>query len=263
MLTMTVITTAATIFPRMPRRILVFVVLAFAAAALFVRLGFWQLDRLAERRAQNALVSGRLEAPPVDAVTLLGDTTGARFRRASLAGTPDYEHEVVVGARTHDGSPGVNLYTPVRLAGHDTAMLVNRGWVYSPDGATIDRRRWHDRDSSWSGYVEILPSSGAERRRAGAADSVVYRVDRADFAARIPYPIAPTYLVAMEDSAAARRDTVPASERVARLTPPPLDEGPHLSYAIQWFFFAGVAVAGAIVVMLKGRQATEAGAPRR
>jgi cytochrome oxidase assembly protein ShyY1 len=38
---------------------------------------------------------------------------------------------------------------------------------------------------------------------------------------------------------------------VARLTPPPLDEGPHLSYAIQWFAFAAIALIGAGAVAIR------------
>jgi cytochrome oxidase assembly protein ShyY1 len=39
-----------------------------------------------------------------------------------------------------------------------------------------------------------------------------------------------------------------------RLEVPALDEGPHLSYAIQWFFFAAVAVVGAGYVVAQGRK---------
>ena len=62
----------------MPRRIVLFVVIAFAAAALFVRLGIWQLHRLGERRALNALVASRLDSPAVDATRFSSDTLGAR-----------------------------------------------------------------------------------------------------------------------------------------------------------------------------------------
>lgn len=244
----------------MPRRILLFAAIAFVAAALFVRLGFWQLHRLGERRALNALVASRLDSAIVDASRFASDTLGARYRRARVAGTPDYQHEVVVAARTHQGSPGVNLLTPVRPSGRDTAILVNRGWVYSPDGASVQQERWQDRDTVWTGFLEILPSS-VERRGPSTDTGPLFRLDRARIASRIPYPIAPVYLVAVEDSAAARFDTVPASERIARLSPPPLDEGPHLSYAIQWFCFAAVAIVGAVVVMIRVRQPQEQ--PRR
>src|SRR5690606_6935076 len=61
------------------------------------RLGFWQLDRLAERKASNAVVAGRIDAPPVSPDQLPADTAQSRYRRVILRGTFDYEHELVLG----------------------------------------------------------------------------------------------------------------------------------------------------------------------
>jgi surfeit locus 1 family protein len=36
---------------------------------------------------------------------------------------------------------------------------------------------------------------------------------------------------------------------------PALDDGPHRSYAVQWFSFAAIALAGAAAVVLRERQA--------
>ena len=47
-----------------------------------------------------------------------------------------------------------------------------------------------------------------------------------------------------------------------RVPTPPLDEGPHLSYAIQWFSFAAIALAGtvmAVFVMPTYRATSRAG----
>ena len=48
-------------------------------------------------------------------------------------------------------------------------------------------------------------------------------------------------------------DSVMAPDRIARLTLPPLDEGPHFSYAVQWFSFALVALVGAGFVVKQAR----------
>ena len=42
----------------------------------------------------------------------------------------------------------------------------------------------------------------------------------------------------------------------ARLPLPPLDEGPHLSYAFQWFSFAAIALGGLGIVLLNRRKGT-------
>jgi surfeit locus 1 family protein len=221
-----------------------FVALAVISAAVFVRLGFWQLSRREERRARNALVAARLDSIPVDVASLPRDTALARFRRVRVVGVPDYEHELVWAARTHKGSPGVNLLTPVRLPGSDTAILLNRGWVYSGDGATVDLSKWRDRDSTFIGYVEGLPSiAGASYTN---RPSVIARLSHDVVAKALPYPVAPVYVIVLSDSAI-------AADRIARLSAPPLDEGPHLSYAVQWFAFATVALVGVAIVLRQSR----------
>ena len=35
---------------------------------------------------------------------------------------------------------------------------------------------------------------------------------------------------------------------------PPLDEGPHLSYAVQWFIFGSIAVIGYVVLAMRERR---------
>ena len=221
-----------------------FVAFALISAAVFVRLGFWQLSRRQERRARNALVSARLDSTAVSVASLPRDSAIARFRRVRVTGVPDYEHELVWAARTHKGSPGVNLLTPVRLPGSDTAILLNRGWVYSGDGATVDLAKWRDRDSTFIGYVEELPSV------AGASytdrPSVIARLSHDVVAKALPYPVAPVYVIVLSDSAI-------AADRIARLSAPPLDEGPHLSYAFQWFAFATVALVGVGIVLRQSR----------
>lgn len=246
----------------MPRRIVLFVVIAAAFAALFVRLGIWQLHRLDERRQSNALVRARLVGPAVDVSTLPPDAAQARFHHVRVTGTPDYEHELVFTMRSHDGSPGVYLLTPIRRPGNDTAVLVNRGWIFTPDGMTVQESRWREPDTSFVGYAEVV---GSEPATAVMRENprLIRHVDRAEIARAIPYPVSPVYVVATEPAATneSAEATQAGQSRPRRLEPPPLDEGPHLSYAIQWFSFAVIAVVGAGIVAVRGKrdQATVVG----
>jgi surfeit locus 1 family protein len=112
---------------------IIFLLVAGVFAAVFIRLGVWQLSRLAERRALNAELKTRAATAPVDVRALSADTGEAHFRRVRISGTYDFAHEIIITNRSRNGSPGINILTPLRLAGTDTAVLVNRGWVYSPD----------------------------------------------------------------------------------------------------------------------------------
>ena len=221
-----------------PMRDYILSILALGFVALTTSLGFWQLRRLAQRRAQNAEVIARLADPPVAVRQLTHDSAALHYRRVTLHGVLDYAHEIKVTDRSRDGSPGVNIVTPLRIAGTDTAVLVNRGWVYAPDGATVDLTPWREPDSlTGSGYARPLfkpfPGSPVLPTRSDA-----FRwLDLAALRSRIPYPLYP-FVIVLDG------DNTPHGQIPPRIPPPPLDEGPHMSYAIQWFSFAIIAVVG-------------------
>lgn len=217
---------------------------ALVIAAVCVRLGVWQLDRLEQRRARNAEIEQVMRGAPVPLRSLAAPPE--RLSRVTVSGRPDYGHEVALTGRTRNGSPGVNIVTPVRVAGTDTAVLVNRGWVYSPDASQVEFSRWREADSlTFSGYVDTLQTGGTAPSAAGLQMRVL---DRKRIAAEVPYPIASHYVIALSDGGT-QSQTTPV-----RLPLPALDEGPHKSYAIQWFSFAIIAIAGTLGYLLTARR---------
>ena len=235
----------------MSRRAVWFVIFAILVAAGCVRLGFWQLHRLAQRRAINATLAARLSKPPAPALEVMRDTASAMYRRASARGTYDFGNELSLAARTHEGSPGANIITPLRVPGSDTAVLVNRGWVYAADAMTVDFNRWREpNDASVTGYLLEIARGGRGAVTPPSNPRVIRRLEYDSLAKRFPYPIAPFVLVATSSGAAsASRDSTPA-----RLPAPLMDEGPHLGYAIQWFAFAVIGLVGAGVVVRADRR---------
>jgi cytochrome oxidase assembly protein ShyY1 len=111
--------------------------LLFVVAAACIRLGFWQLDRLAERRLRNDQLAARLAQPVVELQALSADTTGWLHRHVILRGQYDVERSIVLPARYLGGVPGVHVVTPLRLASGE-AVLVNRGWLPAADGINAD-----------------------------------------------------------------------------------------------------------------------------
>lgn len=222
------------------------VVVAVIVAGACIRLGLWQLDRHGQRKAINALVTARMQQPPVRSLSeLTADTGAARYRAVEISGTYDFDNEFVLINRTSRGSPGVNLLTPLRLAGEEQAVLVNRGWVYAPDGVTVDAERWREpAEATVRGYALPIPSYG---EGSGAQARSVRRLDLAHMAERSPYPLAP---IAVVDTAApSSPEGVPG-----RLGAIALDDGPHLGYALQWFSFAAIAVIGVGVMVWRDRR---------
>jgi surfeit locus 1 family protein len=224
----------------MNKRTISFLAFAAIVAAGCIRLGIWQLDRLKQRRAHNAEVATKLVAPPMTIEQVMTDTGALRFRRAMASGTFDFAHEIALSSRTHNGSPGVDLITPLRTHASDSAVLVNRGWVYAPDGMTVDFGKWHEPDTATvTGYLEELPTAGAGGVTTTMGGRIVRRLQRDSLAGRFPYPIARYMLVQLSPSSGADSATP------VRLTIPALDEGPHQAYAVQWFAFAIIALVGA------------------
>lgn len=229
----------------MPRRLSaldwLFLVASLCMAALFSRLGVWQLHRLAERRARNALVMRRLALPTLAVADLPRDTASAHYHTVHVVGRYDVDHEVVFVNRIRDGAPGVQILTPLWAVGRDTAVLIDRGWVYAPDAETVDLARWREpAELDATGYVQELPPPVGRGVAALIGHPNQLRwLDLAAVARVTGYPVAPFFIVLEGDTAGDAR-TVPV-----RVEPPPLDEGPHMSYAIQWFAFATIAVVGA------------------
>ena len=222
--------------------------IALLLAALFVRLGFWQVDRLRERQAFNAPIESRIKRAPVALRDLDGDADDARYRRVLVTGEFDYGHELVLTLRSRQGSPGVNLLTPLKVEGSDTAILVNRGWIYAPDGMSADTRPWREPNPvNATGFVLLLETGDSSAVRSTGRPLAVRRPHLGAIASMLPYPVAPYYVVL------ASRGAVPESTP-PRIPPPALSEGSHRSYAMQWFTFALIAVGGTAILLLRGRR---------
>lgn len=104
-------------------------VAALAAIALAVSLGNWQ-----SRRAEEKIALGReLDDAARQAVLALPsrpvDAHDYEFRSISVRGEYSAKHTILLDNRVLRGSAGYQVLTPLRIAGGDTYVLVNRGWV--------------------------------------------------------------------------------------------------------------------------------------
>ena len=222
----------------MSRSAIIAAIIALATAALFARLGVWQVHRLHERRAHNAQLVSRISLAPTSVAELPADTAQARYRLVRVSGRYDYDHQIILTGRSREGAPGVYIVTPLIPDSGGTAVLVNRGWVYSPDAATISIPTWYEpKHSTVEGYVRPIPVHEASDPRSQTNPMAWRDLDSARIADAIPYPVARIYVV--ELTPGERSLGAPT-----RLSLPSLDEGSHLSYAIQWFSFAAIALYG-------------------
>lgn len=230
-------------------------VVAVVVAVVCVRLGIWQLDRLEGRRAANDRVRAGLQEPVASLEDLLNGAVAPAdlaWRPAEVSGDYDRDEEVILYGRTQDGRPGDHVLTPLVLA-DGTAVVVDRGWIpFEPeqDPPVSGPAAAPDGHVSVTGVV-LAPGSGAVAGEAsGVTDPVttVRQVDLGVLQRQVPYELAPVALQLREQ----RPEQTAALPEPAPL--PELDEGPHLSYAIQWFAFATIAVVGYVLLVRRDRR---------
>lgn len=222
--------------------------LVLAAVAVMIRLGIWQLDRLAQRRAFNAHVLAGQNAPPLDLNpnTLPADLENMEYRTVTVSGIYDVAEQVALRNRVWYGKPGYDLLTPLKIDGTDEIILVDRGWVpisYTPDG---DQTYPTPGTVTVTGIVRLSQSApdfgiiGDATPLPGERLAVWSLANVTAIAAQLPYHILPVYIQRAPDS------TLPADVNLwtdADLPYPSLPEieiteGPHMGYALQWFTFA-------------------------
>jgi len=226
-----------------------------------VRLGFWQLDRLQQRKARNHALETALRMPVLDYDSAAADAIERGpepfvNRRVRATGTYDPAGEIVLRGRSNEGSPGVHLVTPLVVGGVRPALLVNRGWVPSPDAATVDARPFAEPGTrTVIGILQEIPrntraAGEPATTRVNGAPVVTYRrLDLDALRRRERRPFVRLYLQQLPDTDARRRPPI-------RIEPAPRDNGPHLSYAVQWFSFAAIGLVGLAIMFLRQRRQT-------
>jgi cytochrome oxidase assembly protein ShyY1 len=211
-----------------------------AMVVTMVNLGMWQLNRLDERRERNDRVEARLaeDAVPVEDLVAPGDDPEAvedlEFRPVTASGTYLVDEEVMVRARSLEGTPGSWAMTPLQLD-DGTVVVVNRGWfanngefeavpedLAAPTGPVVVE-----------GIVRLTETKG----RFGSTDpdaGTLQNLARADvgrIAQQLDAEVLPVYVQLLE------QEPEVGEGAPIPVPTPELDEGPHLSYAGQWFIF--------------------------
>ena len=223
-------------------RWLVGTIIAVLLIVLFVNLGFWQLRRLDEKRDRNARIEERSSRPVEPLDELVDPRTGSDdagelvYRRASARGRYDATGQVEIRSRSLDGRPGLWVVTPLRLD-DGTAVAINRGFV------PLDT----DVPDPPGGDVEVTGLLFASQERQGIgprdpADGVLTELSRLDLGRLQQQYDADLYPLWLQ----LQRQDPPVDEEAGPvpLPEPEQDEGPHLSYAIQWFVFATIGAIG-------------------
>ncbi len=209
-------------------------------AAGCVALGRWQLDRRETVVENIHHIEANYDAAPERYVP--GENGFDTFDEAdewtpvTFVGTYDVDNQVIARNRPLNGQPGYEVLVPLRLENGD-AVVIDRGWL--PIG-NIESGRPDEIPAPPAGQVEVTARTkpGEPSVNRGAPEGQVASIHLPALAERLDYPIqeAAYGLLALERPGAA--ETPMAAPK------PSIDEGPHLSYSLQWFAFGVLAFVG-------------------
>lgn len=239
------------------RRIVLFGTTLIVGLAAIV-LGVWQLGRHAERAERNRLAIAGRALPPLIRDSIRREPLQPN-RRAFLMGTLDQAREFLLRNRLVAGVPAIQVVTPLLLPGSDTAVLVNRGYVPAPDAVRPSADSWAEPEAgAFHGVLLPVPDRGDGAPVTSRGRESWHGLDLSAMRARLPYPVSDLYLVAEPDSSSLAH-TIRGTVYPFRSELPPMDGGPHLSYALQWFGIAAAVVAFGVFFILRPMRTASTG----
>jgi surfeit locus 1 family protein len=213
--------------------------LTAAAIAAFLQLGLWQWHRAQARREQQA----QFDAGSQAVTPLNADNADSlpRYTKVHLSGHYDPAHQFLLENISQHGRPGYEVLTPFTSTDGYT-LLVNRGWI-AADGPRsqlpdVSLKSYSGAAAAVSGRLDALPVVGIS-------------LGHIPPAADEQWPKLTAFPTMSDLSQVLRR---PLASRQLLLDPGAADgylrewqlagfaTGRHLSYAIQWWSFAALAL---------------------
>ena len=220
-----------------------FTVATVALAALAIALGNWQRHRADEKSAAAALASTAAHQPPLDlaasGATLdssSADVASVLYRTVHASGEFDAAHAVLIDNKVHKGRAGYEVVTPFKLASGERYVLVDRGWV--AQGPT---RQQLPPVATAAGLVEITgranipPGRYLELTPDAQTGVVRQNLDIGRIAASSGLTLLP-FIVEQTDPVS------PPDGLVREWPQPDFGIERHLSYMVQWYSLAGLAL---------------------
>jgi surfeit locus 1 family protein len=220
--------------------------LAIVAVGVMIRLGIWQLDRLAWRRAFNSRVTAQVTQPVLNLnqnipVESLYDM---EYRGATVIGIFDPSQAILLRNQVWQDQTGYRLMEPLKILHRSDSVLIDRGWIPLQDAHHLEKFeisgdvtihgqiRRPQTHPDFGGVPD--PTLSPYETRLDAWNIV--NLDRIQ--QQVNYPLLPVYIQE------APSDLAGNSPPYASLSEVEITEGPHAGYAIQWFSFAAILAVG-------------------
>jgi cytochrome oxidase assembly protein ShyY1 len=219
------------------------VVFVIVLGGVFIRLGEWQLDRLHERRARNETTLANEDKPvrPLAEVFTGVITDAGQWQRVEARGTFDADHQFVVRYRQNGDDEGYEVVTPLRT--NVGVVLVDRGFVRA-SANQVPRTAPPPPSGEVAVIGHVRRNERGRRPATNPVDGQMRLINSDAVSAVLGYPLLNGYIGLLQVTPPQSGDFVPVEL-------PEISEGPHFWYAMQWFGFTGLALAG-IVVFIRG-----------
>jgi cytochrome oxidase assembly protein ShyY1 len=202
---------------------------------LLIGLGFWQLQRAAEKEQIDRLWTQRQTQSPRALPSAQTASSELAYLRVELRGEFLPERQLLLDNRMRQGRYGLEVLTPLRLAGSNTLVLVNRGWVAGdPSRREMPRVATPAGVQRLEGTIYVSPGTpfalGAETDT-GPWPRQLLTLDMPAISAMLGESLYP-YSVRLDPASAAALD---AHWSIVNNSPEK-----HRAYALQWFSMAVV-----------------------
>jgi len=216
-----------------------------AFCALTLALGLWQTRRAAEKDSLQAMLDRRTGEPPLILPPAPAGWDAVAMRRVSARGEYAERFGILLDNKVHRGRVGYEVVTPLRIAGSDLHVLVNRGWVAA--GRTRDDLPQVPaiRGPQTVEGIAVMPAERVYELAADTPRSAVWQhlvLDR--YRAWSGLELAPFVLQQTNDA---------GDGLVREWDRPDTGADRHRSYALQWFSFTALAVVLYVVLNTKRR----------
>lgn len=218
-----------------------------AFCALTLALGLWQTRRAGEKESLQVMLDARAAEPRMTLSPAPAGPDAIAFRRVAARGEYVERFGILLDNKVHRGRVGYQVVTPLRIAGGDLHVLVNRGWIAA--GRTRDdvpKVPVPPGPQTVEG-IAIVPGARVYELGVDSPRNAVWQhllLDR--YRAWSGLELQPFVIQQTND----------AGDRLVREWDRP-DSGAdrHRSYSLQWFSLAILAVVLYVVLNLKRRPA--------
>ena len=224
----------------MKRSPAVILLAALCLSALTARLGFWQLDRAAQKVQRQASIDERRQRPPLRETELArtAPELDAQVHRPTVVeGRWDPAHTVYLDNRQMQGRPGFYVVTPL-LLDDGTSVLVQRGWQPRDP---VDRTRVTAPPTA-PGRVTVqgrIAPAPARLYELGtdAASAIRQNLDIESFGAETRLRLRPLSILQLQADGSAPDGLLRDWPQVSA------DVHKHYGYAFQWFALSALTIA--------------------